>query len=130
LFGNWPKLPPLEALYDRKVSPESNFGVPQPVSARSIIVVGIIALAASMGIGRFAFTPLLPLMLRDGTIDASTGADWSAVNYGGYLIGALTASRMGRHMLRNLHAALLVVISTALAAFIQAALRLPAACGR
>jgi hypothetical protein len=31
--------------------------------------VGIVALAIAMGIGRFAFTPLLPLMLRDGTID-------------------------------------------------------------
>jgi MFS family permease len=104
------------------VSPESNF-FPQPISARSIIVAGIVALAVAMGIGRFAFTPLLPLMLRDGTISASIGADWAAANYGGYLIGALTASRMGRHMPRNLHAALLgVAISTVLAAFIQAPL--------
>ena len=29
---------------------------------------GILALAIAMGIGRFAFTPLLPLMLRDGTL--------------------------------------------------------------
>ncbi len=34
---------------------------------------GIVALAITMGIGRFAFTPLLPLMLRDGTIDEPTG---------------------------------------------------------
>jgi predicted MFS family arabinose efflux permease len=76
-----------------------------------------------MGIGRFAFTPLLPLMLRDGTIDASAGADWAAANYAGYLMGALTASRLGRHLLRNLHAALLgVVISTVLGAVIHTAL--------
>ena len=45
-----------------------------------------------MGIGRFAFTPLMPLMMRDGTLSAAAGAEWAAANYGGYLVGALTAS--------------------------------------
>ena len=45
-----------------------------------------------MGIGRFAFTPLMPLMMRDGTLSAETGAEWAAANYGGYLVGALTAA--------------------------------------
>ncbi len=58
----------------------------------AIVVTGIAALAIAMGIGRFAFTPLMPLMLRDGTLAAATGAEWAAANYGGYLVGALTAS--------------------------------------
>jgi hypothetical protein len=33
----------------------------------------------------------LPLVLRDGTLDAMTGAEWAASNYVGYLIGALTS---------------------------------------
>jgi len=42
-----------------------------------------------MGIGRFAFTPLLPMMLADGTVSL-TGASWLAsANYLGYLVGAL-----------------------------------------
>ncbi len=42
-----------------------------------------------MGIGRFAFTPLLPMMLHDGVIDLA-GASWLAsANYLGYLAGAL-----------------------------------------
>src|SRR4249920_862217 len=42
-----------------------------------------------MGIGRFAFTPLLPMMLHDGVIDLH-GASWLAsANYLGYLAGAL-----------------------------------------
>jgi len=45
-----------------------------------------------MGIGRFAFTPLMPLMMRDGTLSVAAGAEWAAANYGGYLVGALTAS--------------------------------------
>ena len=48
-----------------------------------------------MGIGRFAFTPLLPLMVRDGSLAQSAGAWLAASNYLGYLAGALTASRLG-----------------------------------
>ncbi len=47
------------------------------------------ALAVAMGIGRFAFTPLLPLMLQDGVVNLH-GASWLAsANYLGYLAGAL-----------------------------------------
>ena len=48
-----------------------------------IVGAGIVALAVAMGVGRFAFTPMLPLMLRDGTITAATGAEWAAANYAG-----------------------------------------------
>ena len=42
-----------------------------------------------MGIGRFAFTPLLPMMLHDGVVDLP-GASWLAsANYLGYMLGAL-----------------------------------------
>ncbi|MXP65737.1 YbfB/YjiJ family MFS transporter [Roseomonas sp. M0104] len=56
------------------------------------VASGILALAVAMGVGRFAFTPLMPLMMRDGTLSAADGALWAAANYGGYLAGALTAS--------------------------------------
>lgn len=96
---------------------------PRSPSTLSIVVAGVVSLAVAMGIGRFAFTPLLPLMLRDGTIDAATGADWAAANYVGYLLGALTASRLSHHILRALRAALVgVVAATLLAAFVQGAL--------
>ncbi|KJB93135.1 MFS transporter [Skermanella aerolata KACC 11604] len=42
-----------------------------------------------MGVGRFAFTPLLPMMLRDGTIDIAQGSWLATANYLGYLAGAL-----------------------------------------
>jgi MFS family permease len=42
-----------------------------------------------MGIGRFAFTPLLPMMLHDGVVDLA-GASWLAtLNYVGYWLGAV-----------------------------------------
>lgn len=85
-----------------------------PLSTSLIIGAGIVALAVAMGIGRFAFTPLLPLMLRDGTINAATGAEWAAGNYLGYLVGALTASRFARDPRRGLSIALPGVVATTL----------------
>ena len=54
----------------------------------TIALAGLLSLAVAMGIGRFAFTPLLPMMLHDGVIDLA-GASWLATaNYLGYWIGA------------------------------------------
>jgi MFS family permease len=64
-------------------------GAQTEASPLAIAMAGLLALAAAMGIGRFAFTPLLPMMLRDGVIDLP-GASWLAsANYLGYLLGAL-----------------------------------------
>jgi len=53
-----------------------------------IAVAGLVALAVAMGIGRFAFTPILPMMLSDRIVDLR-GASWLAsANYIGYLSGA------------------------------------------
>lgn len=80
-----------------------------------VIAIGVVALAVAMGIGRFAFTPLLPLMLRDGSITTGGGAEWAAANYAGYLAGALTASRFGADPRRGLLMALAGIVSTTLA---------------
>src|SRR5690606_27726029 len=54
-----------------------------------VALAGLLALAVAMGIGRFAFTPLLPMMLNDGLL-ALPAAGWLATsNYFGYLVGAL-----------------------------------------
>ena len=54
-----------------------------------VALAGMVSLAVAMGIGRFAFTPLLPMMLADGVVDLP-GASWLAsANYLGYLLGAL-----------------------------------------
>ena len=77
-----------------------------------VIGCGIVALAVAMGIGRFAFTPLMPLMMREGTLSAAAGAEWAAANYGGYLVGALTASWFSSDPRRGL---LLSLVGVALA---------------
>jgi MFS family permease len=63
-----------------------------------------------MGIGRFAFTPLMPLMMRDGLIDAEGGAELAAANYLGYLMGALSAAPLARRPLRLVLASLLAIV--------------------
>lgn len=80
-----------------------------------IVSSGIIALAVAMGIGRFAFTPLMPLMLRDGTLSVAAGTEWAAANYIGYLLGALTAARFSANPRRGLQLALFGVALTTLA---------------
>jgi predicted MFS family arabinose efflux permease len=64
------------------------------LSTAAVCAISATALAVAMGIGRFAFTPLLPLMVRDGSLSQSAGAWLAASNYLGYLAGALTASRL------------------------------------
>lgn len=59
--------------------------------ARRIAVAGAAGLAAAMGIGRFAFTPLLPLMQAEGQLTLTQGGWLASANYAGYLAGALAA---------------------------------------
>ena len=61
---------------------------------RTTAIAGLLSLAAAMGIGRFAFTPLLPLMAREGQLALALGGWLAAANYLGYFAGALSAARL------------------------------------
>ncbi|SFM66715.1 YbfB/YjiJ family MFS transporter [Variovorax sp. OV329] len=50
----------------------------------------MVCLAVAMGLGRFAFTPALPLMLHEGKLDLQGGGVLASLNYLGYLVGALS----------------------------------------
>lgn len=85
----------------------------------AIGLAGLLSLAVAMGIGRFAFTPMLPLMVQAGQLDLAGGGWIAAANYAGYLAGALTASRLGWPAPR------LAVVALAGTAVLTAAMAIP-----
>ena len=64
--------------------------VPARRSALAVALAGLVALAVAMGIGRFAFTPILPMMQEDFGVSITTGGWLASANYIGYLAGALS----------------------------------------
>lgn len=78
-----------------------------------VALAGLLALAVAMGVGRFAFTPILPAMVAEGLLDTVGGGWLAAANYAGYFAGALSAMRLGLAPRTALRAGLAgVVVST------------------
>ncbi|WLI77773.1 YbfB/YjiJ family MFS transporter [Kosakonia sp. H02] len=66
--------------------------------AQRVALCGFIVLVVAMGIGRFAFTPQVPLMIREGQLTLTSAGLVAAINYLGYLLGAWDAMRAQRHI--------------------------------
>ncbi|MGW1817396.1 YbfB/YjiJ family MFS transporter [Streptomyces sp. NPDC002125] len=62
---------------------------PQDTSPWPTVLRGAATLAAAMGVGRFAYTPIMPLMHAQAGMSDSLGASLATANYVGYLAGAL-----------------------------------------
>lgn len=67
----------------------------QPSTLHAVLAAAALLLVVH-GLGRFIFTPLLPLLVDDGQFNTSQGAALASWNYVGYLLGALAAIRWHR----------------------------------
>lgn len=82
-----------------------------------LAMAGLAGTLLGVGLGRFAYTPLLPALVNEGWVDATGGALLGAANLTGYLLGAITAAWVGRMLgaVRVLRAAMLMVALSLLA---------------
>src|SRR5258705_3775507 len=54
-------------------------------------LAGLVTLGVAMGIGRFAFTPILPMGQQDAAVSVAVGGWLASANYVGYRLGAISA---------------------------------------
>jgi MFS family permease len=91
-----------------------------PLSTTSLVSAGFVALAVAMGIGRFAFTPVLPMMRHEGALSISDAAWLASANYAGYLAGALLALLLSITTYRGIRWGLLIIcLGTSAMGFVQ-----------
>ena len=69
---------------------------PGPPSTAKVAVAGMLTLAAAMGIGRFAYTPLLPPLRETLGWSLAAAGDVASANFLGYLVGALIAAPLAQ----------------------------------
>lgn len=66
-----------------------------------VLGAGIFSLLLSVGVARFAYTPLLPQMQAQAGLGIAEAGWLAAINYAGYLSGALIASLIGDLVLKD-----------------------------
>ncbi len=60
-----------------------------------VIFAGICALILTVGLARFAYTPMLPVMREQAGLSHLAGGWLATINYAGYMSGALLAASIG-----------------------------------
>jgi len=71
------------------------------VSHTKVLLSGIANLILSLGVARFSYTPLLPIMQAETGLGDATGGWLAAFNYAGYMFGALVAASINNLQLKD-----------------------------
>ncbi|MBX3678949.1 MAG: YbfB/YjiJ family MFS transporter, partial [Rhodocyclaceae bacterium] len=66
-----------------------------------VLGAGIFSLILVLGVARFSYTPLLPLMQKQAGLGVAEAGWLAAINYAGYLSGALIASLISDLVLKD-----------------------------
>jgi len=78
-------------------------------------LAGLCALTLAMGVGRFAYTPVLPLMQTDLALSIAVAGYIASANFAGYLAGALMAIWIPASLRRTAYvSAILISVATTL----------------
>lgn len=87
-------------------------------AARPILLAfaGFTAMAAALGVGRFVYTPILPVMAEALALSKAEAGLIASANFLGYLVGALIAATPGWTSLRRSSLLLALVINAVLLA--------------
>jgi MFS family permease len=81
----------------------------------AVAMTGLVSMALGVSLDRFVFTPLLPMMLSDGSVTLAQGGALATSNYVGYLLGALLCLCIRPDPARMLRAALVLTVVLTLA---------------
>jgi MFS family permease len=66
-----------------------------------VMLAGLFSLILTMGIARFAYTPLLPVMLDQTFLNDASGGWLATINYMGYMTGVLIAASINDLKLKD-----------------------------
>lgn len=66
-----------------------------------VLSAGIFSLVLVLGVARFSYTPLLPLMQQQAGLGVAEAGWLAAINYAGYLTGAIIASLISDMVLKD-----------------------------
>jgi predicted MFS family arabinose efflux permease len=113
--------PPPTAEFGSGSSIEAGASEIRPSAWLAAALPGFAAVFTGLGLGRFAYTPLIPYLVQDG-IGPVAGGYAGAANLAGYFLGAAFAHRIGAHIGpgRAVRGALLLTVLSFLACAVPA----------
>lgn len=89
---------------------EAIFGSSSKRNSILPVIGGLLGLAVAMGIGRFAYTPLLPAMRQHAHLSTSFAGVLAFWNYFGYLVGAILAAVVSARVQGNMRVRYRIVV--------------------